>query len=1097
MLKCFWLGLPLLQEDKRSIKLETRKATALLAYLSLTLQGSAREVLATMFWPDYDQPHALANLRRALSSLMADLPSGTLEADREIIRWRESAGRWVDVEEFHCAVKKVHSHCAGELCEECLETLEQAAGLYRGEFLEGLNLKDSPEFDEWQIGQRQECQRVYGNILEKLAGEYARRDQIDLALGFARRWVALDHLHEPAFCCLLRLLMKTGQRSEAKREYDEFSRLLSEQVGQIPDEETQAISRQIEEERRPREMPPTPGAAISFPILKTKLHIPPLPSRRVTRQTLLAQLDKISEKSLTVISAPAGFGKTTLLAEWIRLTLTPLSIAWLSLDTGDNDPYRFLEYLVAALDGVAENLGQEALQLIHAAQPVPVHIVLASLINDLMVVREPFALILDDYQFIKTHPVHEVLCYLLDHLPINMHVVISTRSDPPLQFSRLRANDRILEVRTQELRFTTHEAVLFLNEVMGLDLQENDIETLETRTEGWVVGLKMAALSLSGKKDVSEFIRAFSGSNRYILDYLMEEVLASLPLEIQRFLLCTSILERLTAPLCEAVLEAGNLDGRIIDKLSANFQLPNLLGSQPILEYLERANLFLVPLDDERIWYRYHHLFADLLHARMQQTLNTQDIAALHTRAAQWYIHNVLTYDAIHHASLTSNNEWVEQLIEQNYMEMFHRGEASSMRFWTGKLNKELIYRRPWLCIYEAQSHALFGQLDEAESLLAKAEEHLQSQNPAADTKSMLGHLAYVKGRVTGMRGDVQRAIELSLVARENTPASNQALLSGIGVNLGGVYFLNGDFPNAIQTFKETIQSGISANAINGTMAAYCHLARLYAIQGQLHRSHQLYLEAGEFVHQAGGRNRGVMSLVDMGIANVLYELNNLEDALAHIKQALEFIPLWGNADDIALAYTIHARIQQAQGNIAGAVDAIEKGIHLIQTRGVFSVARDAVKTAQVKLWLAQGDSLSADRWAASQEERLISDGEFGFENELTRLTLSRVYIAQKKPDESLRLLARLEESAKTGGRSGRLIEILILKALTLQALGETAQALAALEKSLSQAEPEGYIRIFMHEGPPMQRLLAQLRSSAHTPQVENYVHRLLAAFPA
>jgi LuxR family maltose regulon positive regulatory protein len=282
--------------------------------------------------------------------------------------------------------------------------------------------------------------------------------------------------------------------------------------------------------------------------------------------------------------------------------------------------------------------------------------------------------------------------------------------------------------------------------------------------------------------------------------------------------------------------------------------------------------------------------------------------------------------------------------------------------------------------------------------LLAKAEEHLQLENPSADTKSMLGHLAYVKSRVTGMRGDVPRAIELSLLARENTPASNQALQSGIGVNLGVAYFLNGDFTNAKQTWNETIQSGIAATAINGTMAAYCHLARLYAIQGQLHKSYKLYQEAGKFAHQSGGRNLGVMSLVDMGIANVLYELNDLEAALAHIKQGLEFIPLWGNADDIALAYTTHARIQQAQWNIAGAAEAIEKGIHLIQTSGVFSVARDAVRTAQVKLWLAQGDLLSADRWAASQEERLISDRGFGFENELTRITLSRVYIAQKKP---------------------------------------------------------------------------------------------------
>ncbi len=361
----------------------------------------------------------------------------------------------------------------------------------------------------------------------------------------------------------------------------------------------------------------------------------------------------------------------------------------------------------------------------------------------------------------------------------------------------------------------------------------------------------------------------------------------------------------------------------------------------------------------------------------------------------------------------------------------------------------------------------------------------------------MLGHLAYLKSRVTGMRGDVHRAIELSLTARENTPAGNAALQSGIGVMLGVGYFLKGDFTNAIQTFNETIWSGIAANAINGTMAAYCHLARLYAIQGHLRKSYELYQEAGKFAHDAGGRNLGAMSLVDIGIANVLYELNDLEDALAHIRQGLKFIPLWGNADDIVLAYTTHARIQRAKGNKAGAVEAIEKGIHLIQTSGVFSAARDAVSTAQVRLWLAQGDLPSADRWAASLEELLISDREFGFDNELTRITLSRVYIAQKKSDETIRLLTRLEESAESGGRTRRLIEILILKALTLLILGETAQALAALEKCLALAEPEGYVRLFLDEGQPMQLLLAQWLTYSCAGSLRDYAIHLLSQFGA
>ena len=830
-------------------------------------------------------------------------------------------------------------------------------------------------------------------------------------------------------------------------------------------------------------------------LIRTKLHLPFTRLDLVSRPRLQLRIAEGLRGPLTLITAPAGFGKTTLVASFI--VNCGLPIAWLSLDKDDNQVERFLSYLVAALQVTDNTIGRGAAQLLASPLQAPSEAVLTSLINDLDTAGEEIVLVLDDYQFISSQAVHEEVAFLLEHCPNTFHLVIASRSDPPLLLVRLRARGKMVELRSADLRFTVSEAAQFLNDVMGLRLDARSVAALEERTEGWIAGLQMAALSMRDREDVRGFIEGFSGTNRYILDYLLEEVLASQSPEIQQFLLCTSILERLTAPLCEAVLEAGKLDGWMVDKLSTHFQPPNLLNCQPILEYLERANLFLIPLDDERIWYRYHHLFADLLHSRLQQTLKIQDIAALHTRAAQWYIQNGITYEAIHHASLTLNNEWVEQLIEQNYMEMFHRGEASSMRFLTGKLSKELIYRRPWLCIYEAQSHALFGQLDEADVLLAKAEEHLQSNNLSADTKSMLGHLAYVKSRVTGMRGDVPRAIELSLIARENTPASNKALHSGIGVNLGVVYFLNGDFTNAKQTWNETIQSSRAAKAINGTMAAYCHLARLYAIQGQLHKSYELYQEAGKFAHEAGGRNLGVMSLVDMGYANVFYELNDLEAAFAHIKHALEFIPLWGNADDIALAYTTHARILQAQGNLVGGAEAIEKGISLVQTNGVFSAARDAVRTAQVKLWLVQGDLLSADRWAASQEERLISDSGFRFENELTRITLSRVSIAQKKPDDSLRLLTRLEESAESGGRTGRLIEILILKALTLQILGETAQALASLERSLELAEPEGYQRIFLDVGQPMKMLLSQWLTHADTGSLQNYTIHHLSQFEA
>jgi ATP/maltotriose-dependent transcriptional regulator MalT len=815
------------------------------------------------------------------------------------------------------------------------------------------------------------------------------------------------------------------------------------------------------------------------PLLRTKLFIPPIHAKQVARPGLIERMNDRLDKTLILVSAPAGFGKTTLLTEWV--VQAGLPVAWLSLDAGDNDPHRFISYLISALSGALPDLKTSASLLLQSPQPIPLQTILATLINDLIEQSAPFAVVLDDYQFIESQAVNEIVAYVLDnHLP-HMSLVIATRSDPTLPLARLRGRDQLVEIRTDDLRFTQQETVEFLNQVMGLDLTAEDIAALESRTEGWIVGLQMAAiamqsrLSLQGRQDVSDFIQSFSGSHHYILEYLGEEVLNRQSDDIQTFLLHTAILERLCGSLCDAVTGQSS-------------------NSREKLERLDKANLFLIPLDEEHHWYRYHHLFADLLRARLQQSLGIQAVALLHLRAAEWYEQNGLTYEAIHHASLTSNNELVERLIEKNYMEMVNRGEFSSVRFWTGKLSKELVYKRPWLCIYEALSHSWFGELDEADVLLEQAEKHILSEVTASDTQSMLGHLAYTKSRVTAMRGDIDRAIEFSHAARESIPASNLALQLGIGITLGYEYFLDGNFANASQILIETIRSGITAGAINNTVAAYCVLARLYAIQGLLNKSYELYHKAAQFIHEAGGRHLGAISVVEVGMADVLCEWNDLEAALSHMTQAMTFIPLWSKADDIALAYIILSRIHQAQGNPIAALEAIKKGIQLIRTCGVFSEAHDAVWTAQVKLWLTQDDSLAVSRWSASLEKGISSGDPLRFECELARITLARVYVAQKKPDEAIRLLSCLEESAAASGRTGRLIEILVLKALALRRLGETAQALAVLAKSLALAEQEGYIRIFVDEGNSMEELL-QIYSKRVGDSLKAYVDKLLNAF--
>ena len=814
-------------------------------------------------------------------------------------------------------------------------------------------------------------------------------------------------------------------------------------------------------------------------LIRTKLRLPFTRPGLVLRARLHEQVVQGMRGPLTLITAPAGFGKTTLIASSIAACGVPA--AWLSLDKDDNQAGRFLSYLAAALQEADPTVGSEAAELMAAAQEAPPETVLTSLINDLDAAGQDTLLVLDDYQFISSPAVHEAMAFLLEHCPCTFHLVIATRSDPPLPLARLRACGQMVELRAADLRFTEQEAAQFLNNVMGLRLDAGAVSVLEERTEGWIAGLQMAALSMRDRKDVSGFIEGFSGTNRYILDYLLEEVLDSQSPEIQRFLLHTSILERLTAPLCEAVL--------------ANDK--ELSPSQPasILEYLERANLFLVPLDDERQWYRYHHLFADLLRARLQKAVGDPGVIRLHLLASEWHEQNGATLEAIHHASLASDYEKIERLIEQNYIEMMNRGEMAWIRFWMGKLSQELVYRRPWLCLYEAFSRSWFGEPEEANALLNEAENRMRSESSAPDARSMRGYHDYVKSRVTAMQGDTQRAIAFCLAARENIPADNLGLQIEVSITLGFEYFLYGDFENATRTLYGTIRSGQIARAINNPVAAYAILARMQAYQGRLHEADALLQRADQLIQEAGGQYHGAAGLVEAEKASLACEWNDAEAALAHIKHSLEFLPSWGKCDDVCLAYTTLSRIQLALGNRTEAAEAIEKAARLIQNCGVFSEARSVVEASQVKIWLAQGDWSAADHWAAAYEQRFDSQATLRYEDELAHITRSRVSIAQNKPEEAIHLLARLEEFARSGGRQGRLIEILILKALAMQAPGDPQQTDCALTEGLALAEPEGYVRVFLDEGEPLHRLLAGRLARAGASPLRDYASRLLALF--
>jgi LuxR family maltose regulon positive regulatory protein len=724
--------------------------------------------------------------------------------------------------------------------------------------------------------------------------------------------------------------------------------------------------------------------------------------------------------------------------------------------------------------------------------------VLTSLINELDAISGGIVLVLDDYQFIDSQAVHEQVSFLLEHCPESLHVVIVTRSDPPLPLARLRARCQMFEFRAGDLCFTGLETAQFLDDVMGLHLDGESVSVLEERTEGWIAGLQMAALSMRNCEDITRFIQAFSGSNRYIMDYLLEEVLASQPPDIQRFLLYTSIVESLTAPLCDVLL---NDEGKKMKDMAEepSFSPSTSLSARPypsslILEFLERANLFLMPLDDERVWFRYHHLFADLLRVRLDQIYPGLSFQ-LHARAAAWYEKNGLILDAIRHASMVPDDEMVECLIKQNYLEMMNRDEMASVRFWMGNLSKELIYRRPWLCLYEAMNRSWFGQLNEANVLLDEAEKRIRSEDSATSRQSMLGYHAYVKSRVTAMQGDTRKAIEFCISARENTPVDSLELQIDFGITLGYEYFLYGDFTNSSMILNEIIQSGYRARAVNNPVAAYCLLARSQMIQGRLHEVDELLQKGLLLLHEPGGEYLGVMGLIDVETAALLCEWNQLDAALDCLKKGLDLLPLWGKTDDFCLAYITLSKIQLAQGNGIHATGAVEKAIRLIQTCGVFSEARSVVEAAQVKLWLAQGNWLAVNRWVATLDLHFTSQDPFRYEHELTHITQARVFIAQNKQEEAIRLLSSLEESAQSGGRQGRLIEILILKSLALQGIRNYAQADVALTKCLTLAKPGGFMRIFLDEGQPMRLLLAQWLAHAGASPLRDYAVRLLLAF--
>jgi LuxR family maltose regulon positive regulatory protein len=817
---------------------------------------------------------------------------------------------------------------------------------------------------------------------------------------------------------------------------------------------------------------------MTTPLLQTKLYTPPVRPEMVSRPRLIERLNAGLRRKLTLVSAPAGFGKTTLLSEWARgldAASPPRAVAWLSLDESDNDLTRFLAYLIAALRTVRPDVGVAALSLLQSPQSPSVEAILSMLINEIVTITQsghegcPCVLVLDDYHRITARPVHEALTFLLEHLPPQIHLAIAGRADPPLPLARLRARVQLTELRAADLRFTPDEAAAFLNDVMGLGLSTKDIATLDARTEGWIAGLQMAALSMRGREDVGGLIKAFSGSHRFVLDYLVEEVLVQQPPYIQDFLLKTSILERMIAPLCDAVTDGSE--------------------SQTTLMQLERASLFLIPLDDERRWYRYHHLFADLLRNRLEQTQRDQ-VAALHRRASDWYQQNALVTEAVSHMLAAGDVERVADLVEGNALAMMDRGELHTLAESLDVLPDDVMRSRPWLSIAHAWVLAYVGQFDAIEPRLKDAEGALINREGRAESHHVAGHIATIRGYVTALKGDMSLTAELARRALEHLPEEDLRARGVAAAVLGGALKERGDLLAAAQALDRAIDIARKAGDSHVAVTNLCDLTRLQILRGKLHEAaatcRRALRLANDYARQSGWR-LPVTGHVYTHLSRVLREWNDLETAIRLATEGVELCRKWGWSELLVHGGIYLAETLQATGDTDGALGVIRTAREAASSLSTRFVG--LVEAHETLLWLAQGDVAAASRWV--QRSGLGAHDEVSFQELLRYVTLARVLIAQSRLDEASRLLARLLDLTEPAGAMGEVIEILILQGLALQGLGKTDQALIPLERALSLAEPEGYVRTFIDEGAPMGELLR--RAAAQGIRLD-YVRALLAA---
>jgi LuxR family maltose regulon positive regulatory protein len=841
----------------------------------------------------------------------------------------------------------------------------------------------------------------------------------------------------------------------------------------------------------PRDFPPlraadtssTPAPSQSLQLLATKLYVPPARPQLVTRPRLLERLDAGLTGKLTLLSAPAGFGKTTLVSAW-RATASGRAVpfAWVSLDAADSDPLRFWSYVITALDRLQPDSGATALALLQTPQPPPIEAILTPLLNALGTLSTDAVLVLDDYHLIASPAIHTGLAFVLDHLPPLLHLVITTRADPPLPLTRLRARGQLTELRAADLRFTAEETATFLTERIGLPLSEDNIAALEARTEGWIAGLQLAALAMRDHSDLARFIHAFTGSNRFVMDYLAEEVIDRLPHHLQTFVLQTSILDRMCGSLCDALLLG---DERGADHGTQAY-------SQLVLEELERSNLFLLPLDDERQWYRYHHLFAEVLHARLRNGTTASEVTILYQRASTWHAQAGLIDEAVRYAFLAQDVERVATLIEQHGTAIIlSSSDVSLVRAWVEQLPRALITARPRLAVVAGIILGVMRQFDAVERLLADALPALSAADLPMNTH---GELATLRSTIARFQGDATSTLNFVQQALDQLDHDNHGFRAIATINRGIASIERGELTAAQVALAEAIALG-ELGGLWIALAALEELMSLQLRQGLLREMHRTSEQAIGLNARLAGRPIPAAGMGYVGIAEVSYQQNDLRGATHAATQGVEL--LRGSTERLLLVrgYIVLAQIAQTHGDGAGALESIDHAeAWLVQTRIAVPKYLALLAAYRARLWLQLGDLATATHWA--QECVLVSDDEVSYVQQLTlvrvRLTQSQQHQDEPFLGDAQAILAQVLPVVEARGWMRYLIEGLMLQALVCQAQADRTSALSALERALTLAEPEGYVRLFVDEGTPM---VALLRAAHHHGIASTSVARLLAAF--